>query len=114
MIAPCLCENETEIRRMLLLHEHELVSEEQEVRIAWRETQEIPTLAILTGYEPPGDSEYADALGVFLDGEVFFPVPLSRITYFEVLATKRMTSKVAYQQMKEMEHAAGLVPKGSP
>lgn len=108
MIVPCVCKDEIAIRRVLLLHEHELVSENQEVLIAWTKTQEVPVHATLKGYEPPGLGEYADMLGVSLGEGVVHLITPSQITYFEILPTKRMTSKLAYQQMKEMERAAGF------
>lgn len=108
MVRPCIYEGEAAIRAMLLEHCAELVKEKQEVRIAWRRSMPIPAICLLRGYEPPGDGEYADTLGVYPGGEVVCIISPSQVTYFEVLATKKMTGDTFMSEMRQMEKAGGL------
>lgn len=107
MVTPCKCENETEIRRMLLVHGNELVYQKQEVRIAWKNIQEVPARAVLAGYEAPGTGKYADTLWVDLGKGIVYLISPAQITYFEVLASRLLPPDRAYQEMLEMEAILG-------
>ncbi len=115
MIKSQICSNEAEIRRLITEHLPELVSEKQEVKVACR-TMPIPIVGVITGYEPKvaeGEShhDYEDTLYLHPVGDTVYILDPCEITHFEVLPTRRMTNKLAYQEMKQMEHAGGVTSK---
>jgi hypothetical protein len=109
MVSACICEGEVAIRNFLKTHIDELVREKQEVRIAWKKEMTLPLVCVIRWYEPPGDSEYADALFVYPGGENVHIISPSQVTHFEVLPTKKMDSRIAFAQMKEMERAGKVL-----
>jgi hypothetical protein len=108
MVKPCIYRNADDIRRLLTEHGDELVKEKQEIRIAWKGAMSFPAVCLLRGWEPPGDGEYSDTLGVYAGGEVVYIISPSQITHFEVLPTKKITGDTFMSDMRQMEHAGGL------
>jgi hypothetical protein len=103
MVPTGIYRNADEIRQLLISHCSELVQEKQEIKIAWGGMQ-FSSIGFLRGYEPQGAGAHCDVLSVYLGVESScFGVSLGQITYFQVLATRLLTTDRAYKEMLEME-----------